>query len=181
MTDVSDRLSWPHHPFWDFSLRVYGSQGVAPACLQLQEAHGIDVNILLLCCWLGASGRGTVGPEGMAQIVEAAFAWHGEIVRGLRAVRKRLKDPVGGEDRDLAESIRKQVQKIEIDAEHIEQLMLAAAADALPAAAPGDPAADARANAEAYLAHLQIRSGDDDRASLQMIVAAAVGSPPDRD
>lgn len=172
---------FPHHPFWDFSLRVYGSEGVAPACLQLQEAHGIDVNILLLCCWIGASGRGAVGAKDIAQIVEAVSAWHGEIVRSLRTVRKRLKEPVGGEDRDLALSIRKRVQKIEIDAEHIEQLMLAAAADTLPATAPGDPAEDARANAETYLAHLQIRPNGSDRASLQTIVAAAVGSPPDRD
>jgi len=173
--------SFPDHPFWDFSLRVYGSEGVAPACLELQEAHGIDVNVLLVCCWLGASGRGAVGAEDIAQIVEAVSAWHGEIVRGLRAVRKRLKDPVAGEERDLALSIRKQVQKIEIDAEHIEQLMLAAAAEALPDAVPGDHAEDARANAEAYVAHLQIELDDEDRAALQTIVAAAVGSPSDRD
>jgi uncharacterized protein (TIGR02444 family) len=173
--------SFPDHPFWNFSLRVYGSEGVAPACLVLQEAHGIDVNVLLLCCWLGASGRGAVGQDGIGGIVETVSAWHGEIVRGLRAVRKRLKKPVGGEDRDLALSIRKQVQKIEIDAEHIEQLMLAAAAETLPAAASGDPAEDAHANAEAYFTHLQISLDDRDRAALQTIVAAAVGSPPDRD
>jgi len=173
--------SFPDHPFWDFSLRVYGSEGVAPACLVLQDAHGIDVNVLLLCCWLGASGRGAVGSEDIAQIVEAVSAWHREIVRGLRAVRKRLKEPVGGEDRELALSIRKQVQKIEIDAEHIEQLLLAAAAEALPDAAPGDPAEDARANAETYFAHLQINLDDGDHAALQTIVAAAVGSPSDRD
>jgi len=173
--------NFPDHPFWDFSLRVYGSEGVAPACLKLQEAHGIDVNVLLVCCWLGASGRGAVGSEDIAQIVGAVSAWHGEIVRGLRAVRKRLKEPVGGEDRDLALSVRKQVQKIEIDAEHIEQLMLAAAAEALPDAAPGNPAEDARANAEAYFTQLHISLDDEDRAALQTIVAAAVGSPSDRD
>lgn len=172
---------FPDHPFWDFSLRVYGSEGVAPACLKLQEAHGIDVNVLLVCCWLGASGRGAVDHNGVAGITEAVSSWHSEIVRGLRAVRKRLKDPVGGEDRDLALSIRKQVQKTEIDAEHIEQLMLAAAAEALPDAIPRDPAEDARANAEAYFAHLQIELDDKDRAALRTIVAAAVGSPSDRD
>ena len=40
---------------------------------------------------------------------------------------------------------------------------------------------DARANAETYLAHLKIRPSDTDRAALRTIVAAAVGSPPDRD
>ena len=172
---------FPDHPFWDFSLRVYGSEGVAPACLALQEAHGIDVNLLLYCCWRGATGRGAVGEDGIARLQSAVADWHGEVVRGLRAVRKRLKEPVAGEDRDLALAVRKHVQKTEIDAEHIEQLMLAAAGDALSAAAPGDPAADARANAEAYLYHAGAVLDENGRDALATIVAAAVGSRPDRD
>jgi uncharacterized protein (TIGR02444 family) len=172
---------FPDHPFWDFSLRVYGSEGVAPACLELQEAHGIDVNVLLFCCWLGATGRGAVGAEGVAQLHAAVADWHAEVVRGLRAVRKRLKDPVAGEDRTLALAVRKHVQKTEIDAEHIEQLMLASAGEALPASPARDPAEDARANAEAYFGHVGARLGARGRAALQTVVAAAVGRPPDRD
>lgn len=172
---------FPDHPFWDFSLRVYGSEGVAPACLALQEAHGVDVNLLLFCCWLGATGRGTVDADGIARLQTAVADWHAEIVRGLRAVRRRLKEPVAGEDRTLALALRKHVQKTEIDAEHIEQLMLAAAGEALPAAPPGEPAEDARANAEAYFAHVGAALDDRDRAALATIVAAAVGSSPDRD
>jgi len=172
---------FPDHPFWDFSLRVYGGEGVAPACLELQEAHGVDVNFLLFCCWLAASGRGGVGAAEIARLHAAAAGWHGEIVRGLRAVRKRLKQPVGGEDRALALSLRQRLQKIEIDAEHIEQLMLAAAGDALPAGRPDDPAEAARANALAYLAALGVTPDTGGRAALQTVIAAAVGSPPDRD
>ena len=47
------------HPFWNFSLELYAGDGVAEACLDLQERRGCDVNILLFCCWLGASGRPT--------------------------------------------------------------------------------------------------------------------------
>jgi len=172
---------FPEHPFWDFSLRVYGSEGVAPACLQLQEAHRVDVNLLLLCCWLGASGRGAIGAEGIARLGAAVADWHEEIVRGLRAVRKRLKEPVAGEDRALALAVRKHVQKTEIDAEHIEQLMLAAAAEDLATTAAGEPADDARSNAEAYFTALGARLGEADRQALATIVAAAVGSLPDRD
>jgi len=177
--------SFPDHPFWDFSLKVYGSEGVAPACLELQEAHGIDVNLLLFCCWLGVSGRGVIGRNEIARLSTSVSAWHGEIVRGLRAVRKRLKEPVGAEDRDLALALRQRVQKIEIDAEHIEQLMLAAAADDLPEPDPRDPPGDvresARANANAYFALISAPLDDGDRAALETIIAAAVGSPPDRD
>ena len=48
------------HPFWNFSLEIYSGEGVAEACLDLQERRGCDVNILLFCCWLGASGRPTL-------------------------------------------------------------------------------------------------------------------------
>ena len=49
------------HPFWEFSLRVYGNGGVPTACLALQERHAIDVNLLLFCAWIGESGRGILG------------------------------------------------------------------------------------------------------------------------
>ena len=40
--------------FWDFSLAVYGAEAVAPECLSLQDKFGIDVNLLLLCAYVGA-------------------------------------------------------------------------------------------------------------------------------
>ena len=173
--------SFPEHPFWDFSLAVYGSEGVAPACLKLQEAHGVDVNFLLFCCWFGVSGRGMIGQDEMARLGASVSAWHGEIVRGLRVVRKRLKQPVGAEDRDLALALRQRVQKIEIDAEHIEQLMLATAAEDLPGRDPGNPAESAHANALAYFALIDAHLDGGDLAALETIIAAAVGSQPARD
>lgn len=41
--------------FWQFSLAVYAAPGVEAECLALQEALGIDVNLLLFFVWLGAS------------------------------------------------------------------------------------------------------------------------------
>ena len=43
--------------FWQFSLEVYARPQVADLCLVLQDEHGFDVNILLLCLWL-AQGEG---------------------------------------------------------------------------------------------------------------------------
>src|SRR3954470_3940357 len=48
-TSMSDFLP---HPFWNFSLELYAGEGVAEACLDLQERRGCDVNVLLFCCWL---------------------------------------------------------------------------------------------------------------------------------
>lgn len=166
---------FPDHPFWDFALKVYGGEGVAPACLALQERHGADINFVLFCCWIAGAGYGAAGRDEIARLHEAAARWHGEIVRALRAVRKRLKEPVGGEDRALALSLRQRVQKIEIDAEHIEQLTLAAT---LPAP-PGRPlagaaaAAAARANLADYFGLAGAALDAADEAQLQVIVNAA--------
>ena len=52
---------------WRFSLTVYGRAGVPAACLALQDEGGRDVNLLLYCCWVGASGLDT--PTGFASAV----------------------------------------------------------------------------------------------------------------
>jgi len=73
---VSDFLP---HPFWNFSLELYAGEGVAEACLDLQERRGCDVNILLFCCWLGASGRPTLTADRLRSILRASDAWQAEI------------------------------------------------------------------------------------------------------
>lgn len=173
--------AFPRSEFWDFSIALYARPGVAPACLVLQERHGVDVNALLFCLWLGASGRGPAEPAALDAAFAAAEAWHAEIVRALRAVRKRLKTPVGAADPGLAQALRARLQALEIDAEHVEQLALAAGpAAAAPARAGLD--ADARANhaarhAAAYFRRLGARPAGDDFAALRSIFAAAFALP----
>ena len=173
--------AFPHSDFWDFSVTLYGRPGVAPACLPLQERHGLDVNALMFCLWLAASGRGPAARAPLDEAFDRAEAWHAEIVRNLRALRKRLKSPVGPADPALAQALRARIQKIEIDAEHIEQLTLAAApAAALPARAdldPGARAAHGAAHAAAYFARLGAVPVNDDLAALAAIFAAAFDLP----
>ena len=38
--------------FWTYSLNLYAQRGVKPCCLQLQDEFKLNVNILLLCCYL---------------------------------------------------------------------------------------------------------------------------------
>ena len=80
------------HPFWNFSLELYAGEWVAEACLDLQERRGCDVNVLLFCCWLGASGRPTLTAERLRAILKVTDVWQAEIVRPLRQVRRLLRD-----------------------------------------------------------------------------------------
>jgi len=120
---------FPNHPFWDFSMKTYMTDGVGPACLELQNAHKVDVNVLLFCLWVGVSRRGTLTNSQMKTLTGAVEIWHKDIVRGLRAVRTGMKGSSFYGDGALTESVRQQIQKAEIDCEHIEQLILATALD----------------------------------------------------
>jgi len=114
------------HPFWNFSLEIYAGEGVATACLDLQARRRCDVNILLFCCWLGASGRPTLTAERLRAILEVSDVWQAEIVRPLRQVRQLLKDKPWIETLpETVEAARRRVAEAELAAEHAEQLKLA--------------------------------------------------------
>jgi uncharacterized protein (TIGR02444 family) len=172
---------FPDHPFWDFSLDVYMSEGVGAACLALQEAHELDVNVLLYCSWLGASGRGVLNDAEMDAALGAVADWHEEVVRSLRAVRTRMKGGVANAPAELAESLRQRIQKAEIDCEHTEQLMLAAAVDraADGSLAENRRAADAAANIGLYFARSGRVATDADRANLGVILGVAFRGIPE--
>jgi uncharacterized protein (TIGR02444 family) len=113
------------HPFWNFSLEIYAGEGVAEGCLDLQERRGCDVNILLFCCWLGASGRPTLTADRLRAILKMSDEWQQEIVRPLREVRRRLKDkPWSATLPETVDAARRRVADAELAAEHAEQLKL---------------------------------------------------------
>ena len=41
-------------PFWNFSIAIYSASAVQDECLNLQDQFGLDVNLVLLCAFLGA-------------------------------------------------------------------------------------------------------------------------------
>lgn len=143
-------MQFPDHPFWDYSLLLYARPGVADACLRLQDEFGLDVNLVLFCLWSGAEGPGRLAPSELRECVARGEAWQAEIVERLRYVRRTLKtDPLGA-DPELVRAFRPGVQSLELEAEHLEQLMLAAI---VPERAARRGPAVASANLEAYLAH----------------------------
>lgn len=166
---------FPASPFWDFSLEVYGGDGVALACIRLQDTHGLDVNMLLLACWIGASGRGALSAADIAAARQASEIWNTEIVVPVRGVRQRLKQGVPPADPTLSEALRRTLQDIEIDLEHIEQLTLAAAVDR-PADADRPEEArlgDAAGSLGAYMDSKEIGPRDGDREDLATLLTAA--------
>ena len=171
---------FPDHPFWDFSLQVYMTEGVGPACIALQERHQIDVNILMFLLWLAASGRGAASDADLAAIMTAAGPWHREVVRRIRQVRTRMKGGFPPAPGDLAESLRKRIGKIEVDCEHVEQLVLAATVDSQADSArpPGARAADAGASIARYFAAIGAPISAEDRLDIAAVMRVAFKDMP---
>ena len=83
-------MDWPANPFWDYSLALYRDPAVEAACLELQRRHGLDVNLVLLCCWQASIG-GALDAASLERAQEAVASWQAEVVRPLRALRQRLR------------------------------------------------------------------------------------------
>jgi len=125
-------------PFWDFSIAVYGASAVQDECLNLQDQFGLDVNLLLLCAFLGAVHGVALTSNDIASARQEVRPWHDDIVRQLRAARRSLKTMAlpGVDAIRAATQLRTQVKAAELEAERIEQAMLEQWAKARLAAWP---------------------------------------------
>lgn len=158
---IDTNSHWPANPFWDFSLRLYGRIGVAPACLALQERHGVDVNVVLYCIWLGVERGLTIDEADATRITQSVAAWNDDVVVRLRGLRTALRVDARGAERRLSDALRNDIKRAELDAERIEQhiLFTQSWSDA-PGASRSTPIA--RENVYAYLKSLGIQPNSDD-------------------
>jgi len=118
-------INYPDHPFWNFSIKIYAGKGVSQACINIQERHQMDVNLLLLSTWYGASGRGLLSSDQLTKVIEITSKWNKEIVCRLRSVRTQLRDGIKDFPMKQTDEIRKAALSMEVECEHIEQLAVA--------------------------------------------------------
>ncbi len=156
--------------FWSFTLGLYGKPGVAPALIGLQDRLGLDVNMLLYCCWSGADGR-SLSREDLKAVEAVAEPWQSEVVRPLRALRRRLKGGFGAMPAERVEAYRKRVNELEIEGEHIAQNAMGHQARG-ERQAGGSAAAAVVANLEVYLKLRHAPVDAPERADLTTILRA---------
>lgn len=102
--------------FWNRMTTLYQREGLAKACLDLQDRHGMDVVLLLFLRLLDGDGI-VLSANERAAAEDRVRAWHREVVRPLRAVR-RFEKPLAGDAAVAAH--RDRVKELELDAERIE-------------------------------------------------------------
>lgn len=150
--------------FWNFSLQLYRKPGVGQACVALQDGLGLDVNLLLFCCWHGRENR-ALAEEDIRRAMAAAEGWQREVVQPLRAVRRRLKAGVAPVSAAECEALRRKVNDLELEGERIAQATL----EALPA-----PPAGRRSAVDANLAlYLTVMGRDPARVTELETLSAA--------
>ena len=130
----ADHSGWDTAGLWDFSVSLYGRDPVRKTCLALQDALGADVNLILYCLWLGATGRGQLNSDHFAQLSEAVSVWHKEVVMPLRGARIRLRKPPPNVTPSAASELRERIKENELEAERIELEVLAEALERSPVA-----------------------------------------------
>lgn len=120
---------------WAFTVGMYGREGVAKLCLELQERCGLDVNMLLFMFHLGQKG---LAPHSISALENAVKDWRNNVIVPLRQVRRFLRE----QPRKKAQELRQNVKSDELLAERVEQHILCDAVKTIPA---DDPYAAARA------------------------------------
>lgn len=145
--------------FWKFSLALYRADGVADACLTLQERRGADVNLLLYCCWLGQAGR-ALDRRTLRATMARVSCWQTEVVNPLRQARRALKHPPDGLPAAAVGDLRKRIGTLELDLEYMQQRLLVDAAQALAPTRRTLPRRQAvLASLSRYLALLEVPPG----------------------
>ncbi|KTD39182.1 hypothetical protein Lnau_0251 [Legionella nautarum] len=78
------------NPFWQFSLKLYQHEAIKEACLSFQNQEGVNVNLLLVCCWLSYAVEVISQPE-FEQAYQRIKEWHQQVTQPMRQVRQYLK------------------------------------------------------------------------------------------
>lgn len=115
-------IQLPTESLWDFSLALYAQPGVADCCLHLQDEHGVNVNVLLWCVWLGARGY-ELDQAQLDEALDSIQGWDSRYVQPLRALRRQMKLEFGVKDEDV-EAVRTSIKQAELQAERQLQLWL---------------------------------------------------------
>ena len=124
---------------WDWAVAAYGADGVADACLELQDAAGQNVPLLLWAGWCAAEGRAP-DEDALDAAGDTARAWQETAIAPLRAIRRALKPRAPDLDDEAREAVRAQVKAVELEAERRLLTALEALAPA-PSTRPQPPIA----------------------------------------
>ncbi len=142
---------------WTWAVAAYAAEGAAEACLDLQDAAGQNIPLLLWGAWCASEGRAP-DAETLEAAADTARAWDETAIAPLRAVRRALKVRALDLEDAAREAVRAEVKAVELAAER--RLL-----EALERLAPG-PSGPPRSVLEGMVAAARVWSPVTPRAGL---------------
>lgn len=163
----------PADDFWRYSARLYGKPGISEKCLRLQDDAGIDINLMLFCCWIGFRAGKTLHTEEIRALLEVTRDWREGAIKPIRRLRRELKGLTARTEG--SGFVYDAIKHCELDAEKVKQRLLIRAAGTIEiiGAEPIDAAETALANIERYFALQGVEEGDWAGVAVAAIIAAA--------
>jgi uncharacterized protein (TIGR02444 family) len=160
--------------FWEFSLDLYSSTEVSAACLDLQNQYGIDVNLLLLCCWSGAC-VGELSEESLSQALNYSKQWREQVVSPLRQTRRwmKLNMPIDQNQQIDFQEVRDEIKSVELRAEKhqqsvLEQIVMGQSNSGV------SPEKAIRGNVLKLVKQMKVAESSELRATLSLVINAAI-------
>jgi uncharacterized protein (TIGR02444 family) len=104
----------------DFSTAFYAKPKIQSACLILQDQYGMNVPLLLCCCWAGLH-NGALPEQLLQKMKQYTETYSLQTIEPLRAIRKAMKN---NHDREWPitlndwQDLREGIKKIELSAEY---------------------------------------------------------------
>jgi uncharacterized protein (TIGR02444 family) len=145
----------PRSSFWEFSLAVYSKPEVPEACLELQDKFSADVNIVLFVLWAADQGR-RLDVQDIARVASLVTDWQNEVVRPLRFARRFLKTPAAEWQLEETAVLRQRIKADELEAEHVQQTVMASFFHSDTIGQPDEFNAAARSNIKTYATSLGV-------------------------
>jgi uncharacterized protein (TIGR02444 family) len=158
---------------WDFALRLYGAPDVGDACLVLQDESGVDVPVLLFSAWLTKNSV-ALSQADIARIDGLVLDWRSEVVKPLRAIRRRLKSGPHPAPARETETLRNGVKGVELSSEKIELAVLEAEGQALMGA--GGSIGDATGNLRGVVEFFRGAEPDTKTATALAVIEGALAA-----
>jgi uncharacterized protein (TIGR02444 family) len=112
-------LSDPDLSLWNFSIAFYAKPKIQSACLTLQDQYGVNVPLLLCCCW-SSMRYGMLPLPILTELQQFTGAFSNLAIEPLRALRTGMKNSHDAQWPTSViewEALRESIKKIEVASE----------------------------------------------------------------
>jgi len=115
-------MDYPNSEFWNYSTQVWTLPGIEPTCLELQNEHLANVNLLLYCCWVGDKSL-CINDDDLQVLLDTTQPWQ-TIIKPLRNSRKMMQQNLIAMPASMIKQTISNISEMELNAEHMEQMAL---------------------------------------------------------